>query len=250
MRRFFSKKVLALVAVGAIAIGGFSFAYPGGMGGYGGPLGTNGSPAFSGTFGRNAEPGTWGHGYGMMGGFPGGRGYGRTGGFAGMPCDPLGAAQGPFDAVDTEEALENYLEEASVELELVDKVTYDTGMLYAVVRVEGEDQPIELIVSPASGFVHSPRGGRAFGGRALQDPLLAEVTAEDARDLAEEALEEAGIDGVLIEGHDFYGSYSFYLEQEDAITHVIHVNKWNGFVRTDARFGTIETVERGEGDGR
>lgn len=236
MRRFFSKKVLALVAVGAIAIGGFSFAYPGAMGGY------------NENFGQAVAPGTWGPGSGMMGDFPGGRGYGRTGGFAGMLCDPLGATQGSFDTVDTEEVLEDYLEEAPVELELVDKVTYDTGMLYAVVRVEGEDQPIELIVNPAGGFVHSPRGGRAFGGRALQDPLLAEVTAEDARDLAEEALEEAGIDGVLIGGHDFYGSYSFYLEQEDAITHVIHVNKWNGFVRSDARFGTIETVERREGD--
>ncbi len=263
MKKFFNKKVMVLLAVGMVAIGSFSFAYPGRMGGYGSPFGTTGTPAFSGDFGREEGSGTWGPGYGMMGGSypdngspaaPGyygrefGSGYGMMGGYAGRPCHALGVNQASFNAVDTEEALQDYLDNARVELEVLDKITYDSGVRYVVVLPDGETQAIELIVNPADGFVRSPGSGGAYRGRAVQDPPFSELTVEEAERLAVEALETTGIEGVLIEGHAFKTFYTFYLEQEDEITQVIRVNKWNGFVRSDARFGTIERIEREEGD--
>jgi len=261
-KKFTTKLMTALVAVGMIAAGTIAFAdsddnqgfWSNMMGGttrgsgYG-MMGYSSDSDFNGGYGHMggmmggySDSGNYGNGFGHMGGMMGSNGWGSNQEFDPSDIKPL---------EDLKENVMKYLEYFDGDFEIEDIFVYSNSDYYfSIVEEDTGRGAMELLVNPITGYVYPEfgpnmmwnteygmHGSNGYGMMGMMGGFFNKsdeedvISQEDALDKANEDLGELDEDFIAEEGgHAFYGYYTFHVNEEDDLKGMLSVNAYTGDV--------------------
>ena len=183
-----------------------------------------------------------------------------------------------IDLEDLEHGVNSYIGEYEEELVNSDIFVFENSVYYFSIMEEDTGMgAMELLVNPYTGDIYPEfgpnmmwnlkygmhgSGGRGMmgrgmmGGRAGNDSFSADdvernaISIKDAQSAAAQYISGRADDTytVSIEGHEFYGYYTFHLEQNGETVGMMSVNGFTGDVWYHDWHGTVEQVIDGHTD--
>lgn len=169
---------------------------------------------------------------GMMGG-SGMMGGGMMGG-SGMMDSVYGlTGTGPVTSLEqARTAAERYADR--LDLQVGEVMEFDNGF-YAELESSDGDGATEVLVDPRAGDVHIEYGpammwNTEYGMHAAGAALPAQVSATEARELAEAWLDDRSDNLTAGEADEFPGYYTVHTERDDVVTGMLSVNAYTGAV--------------------
>jgi len=259
-KKFSTKLMTALVAVGMIAAGTIAYADSENNQGFWSNMMSSDARSSGYNMMGYSSDNTFNNGYGHMGGMMGG--YSSDGNY-GNSFGHMGGMMGSYNwdsnqefdqsevkpLEDLKENVMTYLEYFDGDFEIEDIFVYTNSDYYFSIVEENTGRgAMELLVNPVTGYVYPEFGpnmmwnteygmhgsngyGGMMGGFFKSNDEDDAISVESALDKANEYLGELNEDLVAEEGgHSFYGYYTFHVNEGDVLKGMMSVNAYTGDV--------------------